>query len=180
MSLPLRPRVSRVRSVQVARYLYLLCLEEMSASVSILSPPTQPPHSPTPLQQKEWPEPELIPLCFATTQHSFLSSGFCTTLLPSKCDQHMLFIWNRVHRHHSYCTQSKENARISPQCMILPCTAGPHCAPQSTPPPPLLPGRKSSVLFVPPRFAASPCVETGGFFIQIFTCITAPTPNPTT
>ena len=71
MSLPLRPRVSRVRSVQVARYLYLLCLEEMSASVSILSPPTQPPHSPTPLQQKEWPEPELIPLCFATTQHFF-------------------------------------------------------------------------------------------------------------
>ena len=147
--------------------------------VNTLSPHTTPP-LPHPLAAKRVARARADTTLFCNNTTFFSSSEFCTTLLPSKCDQHMLFIWNRVHRHHSYCTQSKENARISPQCMILPCTAGPHCAPQSTPPPPLLPGRKSSVLFVPPRFAASPCVETGGFFIQIFTCITAPTPKPTT
>ena len=147
--------------------------------VNTLSPHTTPP-LPHPLQQKEWPEPELIPLCFATTQHFFQvpnSAPLCCHpnvistcySYETECIVIILIVRNpkKTHvSHHSVWSS-----------LVRPALIAPHSPP---PPPPLLPGRKSSVLFVPPRFAASPCVETGGFFIQIFTCITAPTPKPTT
>ena len=123
--------------------------------VNTLSP-TQPPHSPTPLQQKEWPEPELIPLCFATTQRFFQvldSAPLCfhpnvistCYSYETECIVIILIVRNpkKTHvSHHSVWSS-----------LVRPALIAPHSLPPSPSPPP---GEKKLGAFCAPAVCGQP------------------------